>query len=90
MPVMTYFSVGARNDTIGYGQHNNTNHNYFVSNTSNYFKEKQMSNVTPIRKESQHPALASMRLRIENLEKTIASLNKELAFLKEEIKKLHA
>ena len=49
-----------------------------------------MSNVTPIRKESQHPALASMRLRIENLEKTIASLNKELAFLKEEIKKLHA
>ena len=49
-----------------------------------------MSNVTPIRKESQHPALASMRLRIDNLEKHIESLNKEVAFLRNEIKKLHA
>ena len=49
-----------------------------------------MDNVTPIRKESQHPALAGMRLRIDNLERTIAGLEKELAFLKNEIKKLHA
>lgn len=49
-----------------------------------------MGNVTPIRKESQHPALAGMRLRIDNLERTIAGLEKELAFLKTEIKKLHA
>jgi len=31
-----------------------------------------------------------MRMRIDNLEKTIASLTRELEFLKEEIKKLHA
>ena len=49
-----------------------------------------MDNVTPIRKESQHPALGSMRLRIENLEKTISSLTRELEFLREEVKKLGA
>lgn len=49
-----------------------------------------MSNVTPIRKESQHPALAGMRLRIENLERTISSLTREVEFLREETKKLGA
>ena len=49
-----------------------------------------MDNVTPIRKESQHPALAPMRMQIENLEKQIASLNRELEVLRNEIKKLGA
>jgi chaperonin cofactor prefoldin len=49
-----------------------------------------VDNVTPIRKESQHPALASMRIKMENLEKEISSLNKQLEFLRNEIKKLGA
>jgi cell division protein FtsL len=49
-----------------------------------------MSNVAPIRKESQHPALNSMRLKIDNLEQAIAEQQRQLEFLKKEIKKLHA
>jgi hypothetical protein len=67
-----------------------SNNNSSTRNSVYSDKADEMSNVTPIRKESQHPALASMRLRIDNLERTISSLTRELEFLRDEVKKLGA
>jgi len=47
-----------------------------------------MNRVTPIRTESQHPALLSMRNKIVSLEESIVDMQRQLDFMRIEITKL--